>query len=290
MPGHSRVRRLRKGLSAFPAHAFLVGYALISLYPFLWMISAALKSSREVYANQSLIPRELRLDVIAGVWNQLDFWKYLLNSSLVALAVVIGIVFIYSLAGYGFAMTRFWAREALFVSFLALLLVPGVTILVPLVQLLRQLHLIGPDASQLSTYFGLVMPMINGGGPLAVFLFRGYFASLPRDLHDAAQIDGCREWDIYLRVYLPLAVPAIATIAILNFLSTWNAYIFPSVVLNNPDWFTLPLKLRDLDVQQVIQWNVRMAGSLIMVTPAILVFLFLQRYYIRGLSGGAVRG
>ncbi len=254
------------------------------------MISAALKSNQEVYRNPSLIPNQVRFDILIDVWNQLNFWKYFLNSLVISVAVVVGIVLIYSMAGYGFAKTSFWGKEFFFVGFVALLLVPGITILVPLVQLLKGLHLIGRDANQFTTYLGLVMPMVNGGGPLAIFLFRSYFASIPHELHDAAKIDGCSEWGIYFRIFLPLAAPVIATVSILNFISTWNAYIFPSVVLNNPDWFTLPLKLRDLDLQSVIQWNVRMAGSLITVVPVIVAFVLLQRYYIRGLTAGALKG
>src|SRR5205085_5699340 len=172
----------------------------------------------------------------------------------------------------------FVGRNVLFLGFLGLLFVPGVTVLVPLVQLLKSLGLIGRDVGQGTTYLGLIMPIINGAGPFSIFLFRNYFASLPSELHDAARVDGATNWGVYFRIFLPLATPIIATVGILNFIGTWNAYIWPAIELNNPDWFTLPLKLKDLDLQIVIQWNVRMAASLIMVIPVILVFLFLQRY------------
>lgn len=282
--------RFRRRLGTATSYAVLIGYAILSLYPFLWMVSSSLKSNQEVLTSRSLIPLQVRFDILASTWQQLDFWKYFLNSSIISVTVVLGMVLVYSLAGYGFAKTSFWGREFFFGAFLALLLVPGVTVLVPLVQLLKALGLIGRDAGRLATTIGLVMPMINGGGPLAILLFRNYFATLPHELHDAARVDGCSEWGIYGRIFLPLSWPAIATVAIMNFISTWNAYIWPSVVLNNQDWFTLPLKLKDLDLQIVIQWNVRMAGSLITLIPIVIVFLFLQRYYIRGLTAGAVKG
>ncbi len=271
------------------ANLILAAYMLINAYPFLWMISASLKSNTEVLTNTSLIPQEVRFDILINVWNQLNFWKYFSNSMIVSIGVVAGIVLVYSLAGYGLAVTSFRGKELVYAGFLGLLLVPGVTILVPLVQELKALGLIGKNASQLSTYIGLIMPIVNGGGPLALFLFRGYFESLPGELRDAARIDGCNEWNIYWRIYLPLSLPAMATVGILNFISTWNAYIFPSVVLNNPDWFTLPLQLRFLDLQTVTQWNVRMAGSLITVMPTIAAFLLLQRYFIRGLTAAAIK-
>ena len=282
--------KLRRRITSAISYIILTLYAAISLYPFLWMVSSALKSNQEVLGSRSLIPQQIRFDIIINTWNQLNFFKYFLNSAIVSVVTLAGIIVIYSMAGYGFAKTSFWGREFFFTAFLAILLVPGVTILVPLVQLLKGLGFIGRNASKLVTYTGLILPMINGAGPFAIFLFRNYFASLPNELRDAALVDGCGELSIYARIFLPLATPAIATISILNFISSWNAFIWPSIVLNNPDWFTLPLKLKDLDLQIVIQWNVRMAGSLITVVPVLIVFLLLQNYYIRGLTAGALKG
>jgi ABC-type glycerol-3-phosphate transport system permease component len=284
------MRKLHRSFRGMPSYLVLTAYAVLSLYPFLWMISASLKSSREVLTNQSLIPTQVRLDILVSVWNELGFWKYFINSIIISGSVIFGVVLIYSLAGYGFARTRFWGRDLFFLGFLALLLVPGVTVLIPLVQLLRALGLIGHAATQVSTYTGVIFPIINGAGPLAIFLFRNYFARLPQELHDAARVDGCSEWGIYWRIFLPLSLPVIATIAIINFITTWNAYIWPSIVINNDDWYTLPLKLKDLDLQTVVQWNVRMAGSLITTVPIIIAFLLLQRYYIRGITAGAIKG
>jgi ABC-type glycerol-3-phosphate transport system permease component len=281
---------LREKIGVGASYIVLTAYALLSLYPFLWMISSALKSNQEVLGSRSLIPNELRFDIIVNTWAQLDFFKYFINSAIIAVLVVAGIVLVYSMAGFGFARTKFIGSNVLFMGFLTMLFVPGVTVLVPLVQLLKALGLIGRDATLPQTYFGLIMPIINGAGPFSIFLFRNYFASLPSELHDAARVDGASSWGVFFRIFLPLATPIIATVSILNIIGTWNGYIWPSIVLNNPDWYTLPLKLKDLDLQIVIQWNVRMAASLIMITPVIIIFLFLQRYYIRGLTAGAVRG
>ncbi|MBZ0299247.1 MAG: carbohydrate ABC transporter permease [Anaerolineae bacterium] len=277
-----------------PSKAFyyviLTFYAVISVYPFLWMISSALKPNREVYANKSLIPNHAQLDVLINTWNQLEFFQYSVNSAIISVATVLCIILVYSMAGYGFAKTQFRGREIFFLGFLGVLLVPGVSVLIPLVQLVRALGLGGSNASQAATYAGLILPMVNGAGPFAIFFFRNFFRSLPNELHDAARVDGCSEWGIYARIYLPLSAPVIATVGILNFIASWNSYILPSILINNEDWFTLPLKLRDLDLQAVIQWNVRMAGSLITVVPIIILFLLLQRYYIRGLTAGATKG
>jgi multiple sugar transport system permease protein len=282
--------KLRKIISTGFSYLVLTAYAVLSMYPFLWMISSSLKSNQEVLMNRSLIPNALHWEVIIDTWNKLSFFRFFFNSAIIAVAAVAGIIVVYSLAGYGFAMTRFWGREFFFTAFLAMMLVPGVTVLIPLVQILKSLGMIGRDAGQIATYIGLIMPIINGAGPFAIFLFRNYFSTLPSEIHDAALVDGCSELDIYARIFFPLSIPAIATVGIMNFIATWNSYMWPSIVLNNPDWFTLPLKLKDLDLQIVIQWNVRMAGSLITIIPILVVFLFLQRYYIRGLTAGAMKG
>ena len=286
----AQLRRVQKtGADSF-MYFLLIAYALLSLYPFLWMVSSSLKPNQEVMTNQSLIPNQIRFDIIADTWNKLSFWQYFSNSLIVTMLVVVAIVVVYSLAGYGFARTNFWGREFFFVAVLALMLVPGVTVLIPLVQLLKTLGLIGQDTPQWATYTGLILPTVNGAGPFAIFLFRNYFAKLPLELQEAARIDGCSELGIYARIFLPLSLPIIATVSILNFIATWNAYIWPSVVLNNSDWYTLPLKLKDLDLQAVIQWNVRMSGSLIATIPLIVIFIALQRYYISGLVAGATKG
>jgi ABC-type glycerol-3-phosphate transport system permease component len=283
------LNKLNKYFSAGISYLCLLVYLAISMYPFLWMLSSALKDNTEILTSTSLIPEKVHLDVIIDVWNRLDFWKYFLNSMLISVPVMIGVILVYSLAGYGFAKTKFWGKEFIYIFFLGLMVIPQVTILVPLVQELRTFGLIGRDASKFATYAGLIIPMINGGGPFAIFIFRSYFASLPNDLRDAALIDGCNEWGVFYKIFMPLSLPAIATVGITNFISTWNAYVFPAVVLNNPDWFTLPIQLRFLDLQSVIQWNVRMAGSLFTVLPVIIAFMFLQRYYIRGLTAAAVK-
>ncbi len=283
-------KKLGKQISALFSFVCLLTYLFVCIYPFLWMISSALKSNEEVLTSTSLIPKQLHLEILVDVWNRLHFWTYLQNSLIISIAVVVGVTLVYSLAGYGFAKTRFWGKEFLYIFFIGLMVIPQVTILIPLVQELKAFGLIGRDASKFATYLGLIIPMINGGGPFAIFLFRSYFHSLPDELRDAALIDGCTELGVYSRIFFPLALPAIATVGIMNFIGTWNAYVFPSVILNNHDWYTLPLQLRYLDLQTIPQWNVRMAGSLFTVIPVIIAFVLLQRYYIRGLTAAAVKG
>jgi ABC-type glycerol-3-phosphate transport system permease component len=285
-----QTNKLSKNTGLVVTYVIIAAYTLLSVYPFLWMVSASVKDSTEVYQSQSLIPKDPQLKTLRDTWQNLDFFLHFRNSAFLSLLVVGGVVLLYSLAGYGFAILPFRGSSLLFGFFLSMILVPGVTVLIPLYIMLRmQVPVIGPDASYVQTYIGLALPMINGAAPFAIFLFRNYFHTVPRDIHDAALVDGCGELRIYWNIYLPLALPAIATVGISNFLSSWNAYVWPSVVLTKSEWLTLPLKLRELDLQQVIQWDVRMAGSFFTILPVLAVFLLLQRYYIAGLTAGSVK-
>lgn len=282
---------INQKIGVIVAYVIIIAYTILSIYPFLWMISASMKESAEVYTNQSLIPNNPSFTTLIETWQNLDFFQHFGNSLFLTLIVVSSVVVIYTLAGYAFAILPFRGSSLLFAFFISMILIPGVTVLVPLYIMLRlQVPIIGPDAGYIQTYIGLALPMINGAGPFSIFLFRNYFRTIPNEIHDAALVDGCSEFRIYWNIYLPLALPAIATVGISNFLGAWNAYVWPSIVLTNREWFTLPLKLRELDLQQVVQWDVRMAGSFFTILPVLLVFLFLQRYYIAGLTAGAVKG
>lgn len=265
---------------------FLIAYTILSVYPFLWMVSATMKDRIEVMTSSSLIPQNPNFTTLIDTWQKLDFFVHFNNSLFLTTIVIIGTIILYSLAGFGFAVLPFKGSNFLLGFFLSMLLVPGVTVLVPLYVLLRlQVPMIGPNSPYWLTYLGTALPMINGGAPFAMLLFRNYFKSIPQDLHDAAVVDGASEFRIYRSIYLPLSLPAIATIGIMTFLSSWNAFAWPSIVLTKPIWQTLPLKLRQLDLERLIQWDVRMAGSLFVVIPVVIVFFLLQRYYVAGLTG-----
>ena len=265
---------------------FLIAYTILSVYPFLWMVSATMKDRIEVMTSSSLIPQHPSFTTLIETWQKLDFFLHFRNSLFLSIIVILGSIILCSLAGYGFAVLPFKGGNLLLGFFLSMLLVPGVTVLVPLYVLLRlQVPMIGPNSPYWLTYLGTALPMINGGAPFAMFLFRNYFKAIPQDLHDAAVVDGASEFRIYWGIYLPLSLPAVATIGIMTFLSSWNAYAWPSIVLTKPEWQTLPLQLRQLDLERLIQWDVRMAGSLFVVIPVVIVFFLLQRYYVAGLTG-----
>jgi multiple sugar transport system permease protein len=260
------------------AYAVLGLYAVVSGYPFVLMVSGAFKDVREVLDNPWPIPRRPTLETLRTTWDVLAFGDYVVNTIVIVVTSLMLILLVFPLAAYAFAVLRFPLRRILFGVFLSALFVPGVTLLLPIVLLDYRLGILG-------TPWGVVLPIVNGAGPLAILLLRSYFQAIPRELREAALLDGCGEFWVFWRIYYPLARPALVTVAMLNFVGIWNEYVLPSVTLNDPAQYTLPLGLQNLLSANVVNWNQVMAGSLIIVVPVILVFAFLQRYFVEGLRG-----
>ncbi len=274
----STVARLGRVLLLLP----LAGYAIISLYPFAWMVSAAFKNSIEVRNGGHLIPHQPTLHTLVETWSRLHFFQYFTNSLLITGGTVLGVLVLYSLAAYAFAVLEFPGRKWLYRMFVLLLFVPPVTVLLPVVLIENQLGLLGGR-------FGLILPIINGSAPLAVLLLTTAFSAIPGAIRESARIDGASEWRIFWRLYLPLARPSLITIGLLTVVPTWNEYVLSRVSLSNPDRYTLPLGLQNLLSSNVPQYNQLMAASLITVLPIVALFLVLQRYFVNGIVG-AVKG
>lgn len=260
----------------------LAGYAVVSLYPFLWMLSAAFKTQEEVVAGSGLIPQHPTLGTIVDTWNRLNFFDYFLNSAKVTLLTTLGVVVIYSLAAYAFSVIDFPGRTALYRLFLVLLFVPAAVTLLPIVLLEHRLGILGG-------HLGLILPFVNGSAPLAILLLANAFDAVPAELRDAARVDGAGEIRIFATIYVPLARPALVTIALLTAIPTWNEYLLTRVSINDASAYTLPIALQALRSEQTIQYNTLMAGALIVVIPIIVLFLSAQRYFVNGLVG-AVKG
>jgi ABC-type glycerol-3-phosphate transport system permease component len=260
----------------------LAAYGLVSIYPFLWMISAAFKNQIEVVRGGHLIPHAPTTDTLVNTWNHLHFFRYFLNSVEVTAMTVVLTLGVYAAAGYAFSVLDFPGRGLLQKLFVSLLFVPGITVMLPIVMLENKLGILG-------THIGLVLPFVNGGAPLSILLMTGAFSAVPAELREAARVDGANEFHIFTRIYLPLAQPALITVGLLTVIPTWNEYLLTSVSLNDPGTYTLPLGLQTLASQSVPHYNSLMAGALIVVVPVVLLFLCLQRYFVNGLVG-AVKG
>ncbi len=277
----ARVRRRRFSPRVL-TYLILVVYALISLYPFALMVSGALKNDQEIRVDGHLIPHQPTLATLARTWTELHFFSYFTNSLEVTGFTTLGVLLIYSLAGYAFGVLDFPGRKLLYGLFVALLFVPGITMLLPIVILQSKLGILG-------THVGIILPFINGTAPLSVLVMTSNFRAVPTELRESARCDGAGELRTFFSIYLPTCRPALTTIALLTAIPTWNEYVLTRVSLNDPATFTLPIALQNLNSTLTPQQNVLMAASLIIVIPVVILFVLLQRYFVNGLQG-AVKG
>ncbi|MFD5034235.1 carbohydrate ABC transporter permease [Streptomyces sp. NPDC058405] len=265
-------------------------YALLSLgllvmaAPFLWMALSAFKTDRELAASPPVwLPTEWTLDHFARLLDRLDLPLHFANSLIVAVLVTVCNLVFCSMLGYALAKLRFAGRNQLFALVLGALMVPGNLMLLPLFVLMSKLQLI-------DSYAGLVLPF--AAGAFGVFLMRQFMQSIPDELLEAARMDGAGEWYIFWRIVMPLVKPALATLAILTFLGSWNNFVWPLIATNDPDKYTLPVALATFatDPNQSAGSNgMLMAGSFLIVLPVLLVFLVLQRYFTQGVATAGLK-
>lgn len=228
-------------------------------------------------------PTAPRWENYTEAWTVGRFSKYFLNSVIVSVPIVIGSVSLSCLAGYGFARFKFPGGNVIFYTFLLGLMVPFQSIMIPLFYILRDINL-------LSTYWAMILPMIALGLPFGIFFMRAFFLGLPLELDDAAQIDGCNEFDVFWRVMLPLAGPAISTLTVLQFITAWNSFLVPLIYMQREELRPLVLGLMFFQTRYTQDIPLTMAGTTIAMLPVVLVYLALQRKFIQGLTAGAVKG
>ena len=253
-----------------------VGLFLV-VVPFLWMLVSSFKPEAEVRAvPPTWWPETLTLDNYDRLFTQLDFPTYFLNSVIVAVAVTVGNMVFCSMLGYALAKLHFPGKRALFAIVLGTLMVPFVVQFVPLFVLTTKMGLS-------NTLIGMILPFL--AGPFGVFLMRQYIQTLPDELVQAARIDGASELRIFASVILPLCGPALATLGILTFLGSWNNFLWPLVVAQTEDKYTLPVALALYAVgQNATQYGLLLAGSVVVVIPVLVLFLFLQRHIMQGIA------
>ena len=272
--------RLRVG-SGVLYGALLLG-AFIALFPMFWMVSASLMPTGQANSYPPrLLPDHPTLEHYRDVFTRLSMGRYLLNSGGIAITVTVISLFINSMAGYAFAKLRFRGRDTIFRVLSAGLVIPVQVAMLPLFLLMKSLGLI-------NTYWGVVIPTL--ASIFGIFLIRQYAMSIPDDLLDAARIDGASEARIYRSMVLPVITPILATLAIWTFLTTWNDFMWPLIVLSDEERYTLPVALASLVGEHVQDTELMMAGSVLTVLPVVIVFLVLQRYYIQGVMAGSVKG
>lgn len=259
----------------------LIGGAVLILLPFAWMLGTSFKPESDVFGYPlRLQPTHPTLSNYTAIWRELPFTRLVLNSVVFAGGVTIFSVFFDSLAAYALARLRFPGRTIAFYLVLATLMVPFQVTLVPLFQLVFRLH-------WLNTYQGLIVPRATSA--FGIFLLRQFFVSIPRELDEAARIDGASEWHIYRRIMLPLAKPALATLAVFYFMNNWNDFLWPLVITTGTNHENLPAGLTLFSGQYVIQHGVLMAGATISLLPLAVAFLLAQRYFVRGVATTGIK-
>lgn len=263
-------------------HTALLAGAILTLFPLLWMISASFMASGEATTYPPhLVPHAASLDEYRQLFTRLNIGRAFFSSTVVSVTVTALSLLFNSMAGYAFARLRFGGRERIFGILLSALVIPAQVGMLPLFLLLKELHLV-------NTYWGVIIPSL--ASVFGIFLIRQFMLSIPQELLEAARIDGAGELRIYWSIVMPLARPILATLAIFTFMSTWNDFMWPLIVLTDQSHYTLPVSIASLVGEHAQDVELMMAGSVVTVLPVLALFLFLQRYYIAGLMMGSVKG
>jgi multiple sugar transport system permease protein len=281
-----RLSRPRRGIrwSRGLVWFLLCAGSLLMTLPFLWMVSTSLKETAQVWVfPPQWLPNPVRWENYTEALTILPFWRYALNTLMITVATTLGVVLTSSLCAYGFARLQFPGRDLIFMIVLTAIMIPYAVLLIPHYIMFRYLGWI-------DSYLPLWVPVWFGGGAFNIFLLRQFFRTIPAELSDAARIDGASELGIYWRIIMPLAGPALTTVAIFTVLNTWNDFLGPLVYISSQDKFTLALGLAQFRGLYATQWQYLMAASTVVVVPTLVLFFLAQRYFIQGVVLTGLKG
>jgi multiple sugar transport system permease protein len=266
----------------------LLNYLIISVFglffmvPFLWMLASSVKPPNEIFS----IPPEwfgsyFEWKNYKEAWDYFPFARFYLNNIIVSVSTTVLVLVTSSLAAYAFARMQFRGRDTLFLLYLGTLMIPGQITIVPLFLIMKYF-------SWIDTYQALILP--GAFTAFGTFLLRQFFMTIPYELEDAARIDGCSRFGMYARIILPLSGPALATLAVFTFIGQWNNFLWPLIITNTDEMKTLPLGIAMFQTQNGTQWHLLMSASAIAVVPTLLLFLFAQKYFVRGIALSGMGG
>ena len=263
-------------------NALLAITAVLTALPLVWMLSASLMPTGEAtQLPPRFLPSHPTITHYRDLFTRMNFGQSFANSMIIAAGITLCSLFLNSMAGYAFAKLRFGGRDRLFGLLIAALVIPTQVGMLPLFLLLKSVHLV-------NSYWGVILPSM--ATIFGVFLIRQFMISIPDDLLDAARIDGAGEFRIYWSIVLPLARPVLVTLAIFMFMSAWNDFLWPLIVLTDSAKYTLPVAVANLVGEHVQDTELMMASSVLTVLPVLILFLALQRHYIAGIMVGSVKG
>ncbi|RKY86570.1 carbohydrate ABC transporter permease [candidate division KSB1 bacterium] len=252
------------------------------LTPFLWMVMTSFMDELEVYSpTPKFIPDRFLWHNYKDALTMLPFARFFLNTLIISISVVIGQLLVCSMAAYSFARLQYRGRNEIFSIYLSTMMIPGIVTLIPAFLLI--------DAFRwLNTYWALIVPFLNS--VWGIFLLRQFFLTLPRDLEDAARIDGASNWEIYWRIILPLSKPALATLGIFSFMGMWKEFLWPLIVTNKMEMRPVEVGIALFHSIYSTNWPYQMAAAVVVMLPIVMVFFFTQRYFIRGIALTGMKG
>jgi raffinose/stachyose/melibiose transport system permease protein len=278
-----RRARWRNSLPYLPVTLLLAAISLLMLAPLVWLVVSSMKTNAEIFSSPWQLPDRFRIGNFVEAWRVARLGTYAFNSVWITTVSVAAILVLSSMAAFAFARLEFWGRDKLFAVFLIGLIIPIQGVVVPLFLILKQIDL-------LYTYWGLILTYVAWGLPLSIYVMRAFFLSLPRDLEDAARIDGCGLFGIYWRVLLPIAKPAIATIAVFSALSVWNELLLVQLFIDEDSMQTLPRGLLAFSEKYRVDYGLTFSAITMIALPMIALYGFFQRWFIDGLTAGSVKG
>ncbi len=267
---------------AIAQYVVLIVFLLIFLVPILWIWSSALKSSIEIVQNPFALPEEFRWINLQKAWTTGRFDRYIGNTMIYCAAIVFGVVFLSCLAGYSLALLPLPGRGLWLTIFLLGLMVPFQSVMIPIYYQLRDINL-------LETYWAFIVPGIALRLPFGIFLMRGFFRGLPRDVADAARLDGANEWNVFRQVMLPLAVPGLSTLVVFQFINTWNQFLMPLIFVQRDELRPVSLGTMFFFGRFTADRGMIAAGVTISMLPMVVLYLLLQRRFIEGITAGALK-
>lgn len=276
------LRSPRLSAAVFLFHAVLIGYAFVVMYPLIIMLLSSIKTNRELFTDPYGWPAQPMWANYVRAWKEANFAGYFKNSIFVTVTSTSLIVLVASMASFALGRIQFKLNAWIYGLFLAGLVVPSRLAIIPLFLLMRDLKL-------LNSHLGLIVVYVAGAMPFSIFLLTTFFRQVPKELEEAAIVEGAGLFTIYWRIMMPLVRPALATVAIFQFLSVWNDFFFPLVFLRNPKLMTIPVGLSNFFGEYATDWSVLFAALSISILPVILMFIAMSRQFISGLTAGAVK-
>jgi multiple sugar transport system permease protein len=285
----SRAQDERKGPRIWRTIGIIAGLLILTagavwmLLPLVWMLSASLMPLSEVIKVPPVwfAPAKYSLENYLEVWSRIGFSRFFFNSAFVALTITVMQLLTSSMAGFAFARYDFPGRTVIFMMILSTMMIPFQVIMIPLFIMMARLHMV-------NTYWGMIVPAIVT--PFGIFMMRQFMLGIPSALLDAARIDGAPEPYIYGRIVLPLCKPAIAALTIFSFLGSWDNFLWPLIVINSKQLWTLPIAMSRFTEQYISQTHLQMAGASVMFIPVLIVFLLMQRNFIEGIAMTGIKG